>query len=66
LFEMVEDKIFLAMFNLYFFNQSRGVHVDFNATFHLVSMPDFADVFLVKVVATQHGEYLVEEPSLDV
>jgi hypothetical protein len=37
------------MFNLYFFNQLRGMHVDFSVTFHSVLVPDFMDVFLVKV-----------------
>jgi hypothetical protein len=27
---------------------------------------DFADVFPIKVVTAQYGEYLVEEPELDI
>jgi len=54
------------MSNLYFFNQSRGVHVDFNSDIHPVLMPDFADVFFTKVATAQHGEYLTEESSLSV
>lgn len=48
--EKARDKIFLIIFNLYFFNQSRGIQVDFSATFHLVIVPDFAGVFLAMVV----------------
>jgi hypothetical protein len=63
---MVGDKIFLAMSNLYFFNQSRGIHVDFNVAFHLVSVLDFTNMFLVRVVVAQHEEYVAEEHSLNV
>jgi hypothetical protein len=49
---MVGDKIFLVMSNMYFFNFSKGMQIDFNATFHLVSVPDFTDVFLVRVNVT--------------
>lgn len=61
---MVGDKIFLAKSNLYFFNQSRGMLMDFSATFHRVSAPNFIDVFLTRVVVAYRKEYLVEEPIL--
>lgn len=64
--EMVGDKIFLFMSNLYFFNLSRGIQKDFSVVFHLVPMPDFIDVFPIKVVVAQHREYIVEEPDLNV
>jgi hypothetical protein len=35
--------------NLYFFNQSRGILMDFSATFHIVLMPNFIDVFPARV-----------------
>jgi hypothetical protein len=49
---MIMDNIFFLIFNLYFFNQSRGMQVDFNFAFHLVSKPDFAYVFSSRAVAT--------------
>jgi hypothetical protein len=58
LIEIVGDKIFFTISNLHFFNQSRGVWVDFNVAFNLVLVPDIADVFPIGVVATQHGEEL--------
>jgi hypothetical protein len=60
----VGDKIFLVISNLYFFNLLRGVQMDFSATFHHVPVLDFAEVFLVRAVIAQCGEYLVEEPGL--
>lgn len=63
---MVGGKIFLAMSNLYFFNQSRGIHMDFNVAFHLVLVPNFTTIFLVKVVTAQHEGYLAKEHSLNV
>jgi hypothetical protein len=50
--EMIMDKIFFLMFNLYFFNQSRGMQVDFNFAFHLVLKPDFAYVFSTRATTT--------------
>jgi len=50
--EMIMDKIFFLMFNLYFFNQSREMQVDFNFAFHLVSKPDFAYVFSTRAAPT--------------
>jgi len=41
------------------------MHVDFNATFHPVPVLDFIDVFLVRAVMAQRGEYPIEEPELD-
>lgn len=49
-----------------FFNQSRGMQMDFSVTFHPIMLPDFADVFLVRVVLAQHEEYLAKEPELDI
>jgi hypothetical protein len=66
LYEMVRDKIFFVMSNMYFFNQSRGMHMDFSVAFHPVQVPSFAYLFPIKVVAIQYGEYLVEEPGLDI
>jgi hypothetical protein len=60
------DKIFLVISNLYFFYRLKGMHIDFSTTFHLVLVPDFVDVFLIRVVAARHGEYLVKEPRLDI
>jgi hypothetical protein len=42
---MVKEKIFIVISNMYFFNQSRGMKVDFNVIFHPVPMLDFAYVF---------------------
>jgi hypothetical protein len=46
--EVVGDKIFLAMSNLYFFNSYRGMQMDFSATFHPIPMLDLENVFPVK------------------
>jgi hypothetical protein len=51
---------------MYFFNQSRGMQVDFSIAFHLVPMPDFTNVFFVMTVVSQHEKYLVKEPELDI
>jgi len=64
--EVVGDKIFLAMSNLYFFNRSRGMQVDFSAAFHPFTVPDFDDVFPARASAANRGEYLDAEPGLDV
>jgi hypothetical protein len=40
--------------------------VDFNVAFHPILVPDFIDMLLVKIVAAQHREYLVEESMLDI
>jgi hypothetical protein len=40
--------------------------MDFIVSFHQVSVPDFMDVFPVKIVATQHEEYLAEEFGLHI
>jgi hypothetical protein len=63
--DVVRDKIFLAIWNLYFFNYSKGMQVDFSAALLPVPMPDFEFVFPVRVVTANQGEYLVEEPGLD-
>jgi len=38
--------------------------MDFIVSFHQVSVPDFMDVFPIKIVAAQHEEYLAEELGL--
>jgi hypothetical protein len=63
--EIMKDKIFLTLSNLYFFNLLRGIQVNFSAAFHLALVPDFADILLVRVVAAQHGEYITEKSGLD-
>lgn len=40
--------------------------MDFNVAFHSFPISDFADMFSIRVVAAQHGEYLAEELNLDV
>lgn len=62
--KMVGDKIFLAMSNMCLLNELIGIHMGFIVSFHQVSMPNFTDVFLVKVAATQREEYLAEELGL--
>jgi hypothetical protein len=47
----MRDKIFLAISNLYFFNLLRGIYIELSVAFHLVYIPDFADVFPVRIVA---------------
>jgi hypothetical protein len=42
------------------------MQVDFSTTFHLVMVPDFINMFLIRHVAARHGEYLVKEPRLDI
>jgi len=64
--EIVRDKIFIAMSNMYFFNQSKGMQVDFSVVLHHVRMLDFTDVFPAMAVIAQHEEYLAEEPCLDI
>jgi hypothetical protein len=49
--ETVGDKVFLVMSNLYFFNLSRGMQVDFNKSFLDNQVSNFANDFLVR--ATQ-------------
>jgi hypothetical protein len=49
---MVGDKIFLTKFNLYFFNQSRGMLMNISTTFHIVPVPNFIDVFLARAAIT--------------
>jgi len=67
LIEIVEDNIFLSISNLYFFNQS----IKRNACglqYRLLSVLvlDFEDVLLVMAIAGKCGEYLAEEPGLDI
>jgi len=40
--------------------------VDFSATFDLVLVLDFEDVFPIRAIVAQCGEYLTEEPRLDI
>jgi hypothetical protein len=49
--ETIGDKVFLIMSNLYFFNLSRGIQVDFNKSFLDNQVSNFANDFLVR--ATQ-------------
>ena len=50
---------------MYFFNQSRGIQVDFNVVFHLVLMPLL--MFSPTTIAVaQHGKNLAEMPGLNV
>ena len=49
--ETIGDKVFLIMSNLYFFNLSRGMQVDFNKSFLDNQVSNFANDFLVR--ATQ-------------
>jgi hypothetical protein len=63
--EMVGDKIFLAMSNLYFFNLLKGIHEDFSVVFHLVLMSDFVDVFPIKVSCPTQI-IIANEPDLNV
>jgi hypothetical protein len=49
--ETIGDKVFLVMSNLYFFNLSRGMQVDFNKSFLDNQVSNFANDFLVR--ATQ-------------
>jgi hypothetical protein len=39
--------------------------MDFSVAFHPIPIPDFTNVFAIRVVVTQYGEYLVEESRLD-
>ena len=54
----IKDKLFLAISNLYFFNLSRGIQVDFNEIFLNGQVLDFVDVFLVRVASVKSGVYL--------
>jgi hypothetical protein len=40
--------------------------MDFVVVFHLVLVPDFANVFLVRDATTKHKVYLTDESDLDV
>lgn len=64
LIKMLGDKIFLAISNLYFFNISKGIRVDFSAVFHPILVPD-SKMYSIKAAAAQQGEYLVEKPGLN-
>jgi hypothetical protein len=54
--EVVGDKIFLAISDLYF-NRSRGMQVDFSAAFHPFTVPDFDDVFPARASAANRGVF---------
>lgn len=54
----IGGKLFLAMSNLYFFNLSRGIQVDFNESFPDDQVSDFANVFLVIFASAKSGVYL--------
>lgn len=61
---MVWDKNLLVMSNLYFFYESKEIQVDFITAFYSIAVPNFIDVFSIKVVTAQYEEYLVEELGL--
>jgi hypothetical protein len=42
------------------------MQVDFSAAFHLAPILDFVYFFPTRVVVAQHGEYLTEEPRLNI
>jgi DNA primase len=50
---------------MYFFNQSRGIQVEFNVVIHLDPMP-LLMFSLTRVAVAQHGKNLVEMSGLDV
>jgi len=65
LIEIIRDKIFLSMSNLYFFNLSREMQVDFNESFSIGQILNFKDVFPARVVAANDEVYFAQEPGMD-
>ena len=63
---MVRDKIFLTMSNMYFFNQSSGIQVNFSDAFYLILVSDFIDMFFTRAATTPHKKYFVEKPDVDI
>jgi hypothetical protein len=57
--EMVGDKIFLAMSNMYFFSQSKGIKMNFSDAFYSVLVPDFVVVFYARAATTHMRRSLV-------
>jgi hypothetical protein len=53
LIEIVIDKIFLTISNMYFFSLSREMHVDFSAAFYLVPALDFTNIFPARASVAQ-------------
>lgn len=47
------------MSNLYFFNLSKGIQVDFSESFPNGQVPDFDDVFTTRVTSAKDGVYIV-------
>jgi hypothetical protein len=41
------------------------MRMDFSATFHPIPMPDLENVFPVKAVVTNYGDYFVKKPRPD-
>jgi len=58
-------KIFLVMFNMYFFYLLMGMQVNFRLAFHPIPILDFADMFPIKAAATRRGKYSAKESKLD-
>jgi hypothetical protein len=61
----IGDKLFLTMSNLYFFNLSRGIQVDFSESFLDGQVLYFIDVFLIRVVLAISLVYLAQEPDTE-
>lgn len=52
LIETIGDRLFMSISNLYFFNFSRGKQVDFSESFPNGHVPDFEDVFPIRIAST--------------
>lgn len=63
--EVIKDRLFLSISNLYFFNLSRGIQVDFSESFPNGQVPDFDDVFTTRVASVKERVYLAQEPRMD-
>jgi hypothetical protein len=53
------------MSNLYFFNPSRGLQMDFSEPFLNVQAPDFEDVFHTWAATTKDKIYVAQEPNMN-
>lgn len=58
LMEKIGDKLFLAMSNLYFFNLSKWIQVDFIESFPDGQILNFANVFPIKAASTKSRVFL--------
>ncbi|KAJ6932126.1 hypothetical protein NC651_007744 [Populus alba x Populus x berolinensis] len=63
--DSLEKEAFLVLSNLYFFNHSREIQVDFSESFPNGEVLDFDDVFTTRVASTKEGVYLAQEPGMD-